>query len=173
MSAALASASGWLCAYAVASSVLVVVGGWMVGLAYLFVIALTPVLAAGEPGWACRVFGDIDRAKQNGAAKFALPFAVSAVAAACTAVCAVVEQLWISAAGAILFFAAVPALTLVRLVPLTRTMSRLLDARRTDRAACASTVRRWGVANTARFCGGAAGLALVASGTWLSPLGFA
>lgn len=171
MTGVLASASVWLWAYAVASSVLIVVGGWMVGLAYLFVIALTPVLTGSEPDFACRFFGDIDRAKQDGVGKFAAPFAVAAAAAAVTAVAAVGEHLWISAAGAVLFLAAVPVLTVVGLVPLTRTMATLLDAPVADRATCAATVRRWSAMNLARFWGGAAGIGLVASGTWLSPLG--
>ena len=71
----------------------------------------------------------------------------------------------------VVFLAAVPVLTLVRLVPLTRTMTALLDVPVTDRAACAAVVHRWNAGNVARFWGGVTGLTLVVAGTWWSLLG--
>jgi uncharacterized membrane protein len=158
-------AAGWPSAAgicALLAGLLTVFGGLLVGLSYIFAVAVIPVLRRRDPIRSCALFTEIDDEKRS--YRFAVPFALCTALAVATIGAAVIGSVWIVAAGAATFLCAVPALTLLWLVPLNRAMATCVAAGQDSTPIATEALRRWRTVNLIRFWGGFIGLILVAVG---------
>lgn len=150
------------------AGLLLVFGGLLVGLSYIFAIAVAPVLTRRDPIRSCRLFTEIDDQKRS--YLFSVPLIACVGLALATIAVAAAESMWAVAVGATVFLCAVPLWTLIRLVPLNRAMADCAAVGEASAPSAADALRRWRNANVVRFWGGFSGLALVALGTGAAAL---